>query len=294
MTKSKVRGTIALDFDGVLHANPHYRWPLDAVDLGLIRKAHARGYAVAIMTCNDVTRVAQFLRKSGFRATADTKMTRFGWHEPETVLVTGRKICADFYVDDKAIRYQFGQPYETVFDLVDEREGYRSCPSGRHWGPHGAAGVIPFTVFRGKLYVLLGLRSRHVQKGGTWAGFGGALNFAHEDTWVAATRELHEEVTGLEGNLSDWLDYYVHDCGCGWRYVTFLAEVLAIDPDTESDAWLPEVRVSTGHSSWETDRVAWVRVSDVESRNLHPGFAQTWPELRRRLEGICSREVSAA
>lgn len=291
----KVNGTIAFDFDGVLHENPHYKWPLDAVDLGLLRKAHARGYAVAIMTCNDVTRVARFLRKSGFRAVADTKMTRMHWSDPEAILVTNRKLVADFYVDDKAVRYRFGQPHEVIFDLVTERDGFRACPQGRHWGPHGAAGVIPFTVFRGRTYVLLGLRSKHVNYGGTWSGFGGALNFAHEDTWVAATRELHEETAGLQGNIGDWLDYWVYECpGCGWRYVTFLAEVLAIDPGEDTAAWLPEVRVSTGHSSWETDSVAWMRVDDVHGYALHPGFREAWPELERRLEGICSREVSAA
>lgn len=294
MTKIKVKGTIALDFDGVIHENPHYKWPLDAVDLGLIRKAHARCYAVAIMTCNDVSLVAKFLRQSGFRAVADLKMTRHSWHDPESILVTNRKITADFYVDDKAVRYRFGQSHEVIFDLVDEREGFRSCPHGRHWGADGAAGVVPFTVFRGKTYVLLGLRSRHVNHRGSWAGFGGALNFKNEDTWKAATRELHEEVGGLQGNIGDWLDYYVYKCpGCGWRYVTFIAEVLAIDPDEDTASWLPEVRVSTGHSSWETDSVRWVRVSDVGGYDLHPGFAEAWPELERRLAGICSREVAA-
>jgi ADP-ribose pyrophosphatase YjhB (NUDIX family) len=258
MTKSnrKVKGTVAFDFDGVMHSDPHYRWPLAETDFSLINKVQARGYAAAVMTCNDVSRVAATLRNHGFRAVADVRMSRMYWHDPEAILVTGRKICADFYVDDKAVRYQFGQSHEIVTDLLDEREGYRGCPQGRHWGPHGAAGVLPFTVFRGRLYVLLGLRSRKVNYGGTWACFGGALNFRHEDTWVAATRELHEETSGLEGHVSDWADYYRHDCECGWFYVTFLAEVPCTEPeDNDGPAWLPEVRVSTGHSSWETDSV---------------------------------------
>ncbi len=292
MSKSpkQVRGTVCLDFDGVLHEHRGYRWPLGETDFSLITKAQDRGYAAAVMTCNDVRLVAAALRRQGFRATADVRMVREYWHDPVAVLVTNRKISATLYVDDKAVNYQYGQPAEVVFDALDKAEGFHSCPQGRHWGPDGAAGVLPFTVFRGRLYVLMGLRSKHVQKPGTWGGFGGALDHKYEDTWAAAQRELHEEVDGLGGNVTDWMDYYVHDCeACGWRYVTFLAEVPAADPGEGQDAWLPEVRVNDG---WESDKVRWVRAGDVEGYELHPGFALAWPELRRRLGKVL--EVSAA
>ena len=47
---------------------------------------------------------------------------------------------------------------------------YHSCPGGRHWGPRGAAGILPFAVARdGRVWVLLSHRSRWVQAGDTWS-----------------------------------------------------------------------------------------------------------------------------
>jgi 8-oxo-dGTP diphosphatase len=297
MTRSKrqVKGTVAFDWDGVLSEGGEYHWPLTGLDLTLIHEAHARGYAAAVMTCNDVRLVAAELRRHGIKAAADIAMARCSWHDPVAVLVTGRKISADLYVDDRAVNYRYGQPAEIVLGALDEAGGYHPCPQGRHWGPYGAAGVLPFTVFRGRLYVLLGLRSRHVNAGGCWGGFGGALEYEHEDTWKAAQRELCEEVSGLDGGMDlTWADYYAHECeGCGWRYVTFTAEVATADPGEDGGAWLPEARVSTGHSAWETDRVRWVRAEDVAGYKLHPGFAEAWPSLRRSLERFCGLELAA-
>nr|MDQ2816428.1 NUDIX hydrolase [Actinomycetota bacterium] len=56
----------------------------------------------------------------------------------------------------------------------DER--FHPCSAGRHWGPDGAAGVLPWTVTPdGRSWVLLSHRSPHVQAGGTWSTFGGAI-----------------------------------------------------------------------------------------------------------------------
>ena len=57
------RGTVAFDFDGVLSKGANYHWPLTGLDLTLIREAQDRGYAVAVMTCNDVNLVAAELRR---------------------------------------------------------------------------------------------------------------------------------------------------------------------------------------------------------------------------------------
>lgn len=283
-----VQGTVCFDFDGVLSKGSDYHWPTDELDLSLITEAHERGYAVAVMTCNDVHRVADELRKHGLRVHPDPYMYRASWHDPERVLVTGRKITATAYVDDRAISYRFGQPVSAVFDAVEGLQGYKACPLGRHWGTHGAAGVLPWTSFRGQLYVLLGQRSWLVQTGGTWSAFGGALDEG-EDAWKAAQRELHEEVSGLDYCMSDWSDYYVHQCpSCGWKYTTFLSEVLAVDPEEDRSAWLPEVR--TG--DWETRKLRWVRVSDVENYDLHPGFAEAWPALRKSLERAAAGEAA--
>jgi 8-oxo-dGTP pyrophosphatase MutT (NUDIX family) len=277
-----VSGCVALDFDGVLSKGAGYHWPLTEVNLDLIKLVQDRGYAAAIVTCNDVAKVAAELRRHGLSAVADPHMVRTSWHDRDAVLVTNRKIAASLYVDDKAVCYLYGQPASVVLDALDEREGFRSCPLRRHWGVYGAAGVLPFTVFRGRVYVLLGERGKHVQQGGTWSAFGGALDHEHEDTWDCAVRELHEEVSGLAGNVMDWLDYYTHECeACGWWYVTFLAEVPAVDPAGDADAWLPEARVG---DRLETRRIRWVRVDDVADLDLHPGFAEAWPRLRELLE----------
>jgi hypothetical protein len=51
-------------------------------------------------------------------------------------------------------------------DAADER--FSPCPAGRHWGPRGAAGILPCAVARdGQAWVLLSHRSPHVQRGGT-------------------------------------------------------------------------------------------------------------------------------
>lgn len=285
-----VNGLVAFDFDGVLSKGTRYHWPLDELDLSLIAGAHERGYAVAVMTCNDVTRVAGALRQRGLRVFADVRMTREFWSDPEVVLVTNRKVAAKLYVDDRAVRYQYGQPASVVYDTLDEIEGFRPCPAGRHWGPYGGAGALPWTRFRGQLYVLLGQRSCHVQKPGTWSAFGGALDTRNEDTWAAAQRELGEEVDGLDYCVADWSDYYAYQCpSCGWRYVTFLAEVLATDPGDDRDAWLPRARVG---DRFETDRVRWVRVADVDALELHPGFAEAWPALRRSLEHVAGEQAA--
>lgn len=116
-----VQGTIALDFDGVLHELPGYHWPPAGLDFTLIDQALERGYAVVVMTCNTVELVARLLSEYGFRALADTRMRHMSWHDPDVILVTGRKVCATAYVDDRAIRYAYGEDPAKVWDVLDNR-----------------------------------------------------------------------------------------------------------------------------------------------------------------------------
>ena len=82
----------------------------------------------------------------------------------------------------------------TQQDIPDER--FCPCPAGRHWGPRGAAGILPCAVAHdGGVWVLLSHRSPHVQRGGTWSTFGGAID-AGESAWRAAVRETCEEIRG--------------------------------------------------------------------------------------------------
>lgn len=276
-------GLIAIDFDGVLTPSPEACWPPAEVDLTLIRLAQARGYAVAIMTCNaDVRRVAAELVARGIAAVADPAMSHRSWSDPGTVLVTNRKVIADFYVDDRAVRYRFGDPVPAIFGRAGELAA-APCPRGPHWGAHGAAGVLPWAIWRGRLYVLLGLRGRHVQQPGTWSVPGGALEDG-EDERAAALRELHEEIAGLDG-IELGPGRHARQCpACGWSYATFLAEVPA------RDTGLPAVSpVSRG----ETGIVRWFRAGGVAGLLLHPAFAQAWPELRGWLREEAARQWDA-
>src|SRR5947209_4802578 len=100
------RELVCFDFDGVLSEGRGYHWPLTGLDTGLITEAHERGYAAAVMTCNDVERVARELRRHKIDAIADPHMTHMNWTGGKTgrqVLVTGRKLAAKFYVDDRNI-----------------------------------------------------------------------------------------------------------------------------------------------------------------------------------------------
>ena len=69
------------------------------------------------------------------------------------------------------------------------------CQS-RHWGLHGAAGLLLVRTDLETPCVLLQLRAAWTHGGGTWALPGGALD-SHEDSVTAAAREAHEEA-GIE------------------------------------------------------------------------------------------------
>ena len=52
----------------------------------------------------------------------------------------------------------------------------------------------------GRCWVLLSHRSPHVQAGGTWSTFGGAID-GGETPWDAAVRETSEEMDGIDVGL---------------------------------------------------------------------------------------------
>jgi 8-oxo-dGTP diphosphatase len=153
-------------------------------------------------------------------------------------------------------------------------EHYRDCPAGRHWGPRGAAGILPFVVASdGRAFVLLGLRSRAVQHAGTWSCFGGALD-AGESPWDAAVRECAEEVAGIDPAHGVVAGEHVARCPhCGWSYTTYVVRVFG-------PGYVPEVTVARGRSAWETECVRWTWANKVAGhKRLHPGLAAAWPAL---------------
>ena len=107
-----------------------------------------------------------------------------------------------------------------------EDERFHPCPAGRHWGPRGAAGILPFTVRHGRAWVLLSRRSPHVQHGGTWSCSGGAADEG-ETPWQVAVREASEEISGIDVNPAGIAGEHVWECPaqCGWSYTTFLVAV---------------------------------------------------------------------
>jgi 8-oxo-dGTP pyrophosphatase MutT (NUDIX family) len=151
---------------------------------------------------------------------------------------------------------------------VHDGNGWTRCGRGhRHWGRHGAAGLLIAAPDQaGNPTVLLQQRSWWGSHGGSWGPPGGARD-SHESVVRAALREAIEECAidprpvRVHGVLTD-------DHG-GWTYQTVLAS---------SAAPLAAAAVSE-----ETSEVAWVQVAEVERLRLHPGFAGQWPALRTAL-----------
>lgn len=142
--------------------------------------------------------------------------------------------------------------------------GWVECALGhRHWGLHGAAGLLLHTVDAdGSLRVLLQHRAEWCHHGGTWGLPGGARD-SHETVQEAALREAVEE-TALDAEQVRLRHTCVDDHG-GWSYTTVYADSfarLATVPNEESAA------------------LEWVDADRVSSLPLHPGFSHTWPSVQ--------------
>lgn len=138
-------------------------------------------------------------------------------------------------------------------------DGWVECNCGRrHWGLHGAAGLL--VVREGT--VLLQHRSPTSHNGNTWGLPGGARD-SGETPVEAALREAHEEA-GIDIGLVDVLLGRREDHG-NWTYDTVIATAR---PGLTAYA--------TNHESLE---VRWVPLDDVVEFDLHPSFAKAWPQL---------------
>ena len=143
--------------------------------------------------------------------------------------------------------------------------GWVRCGQGhRHWGRHGAAGLlVRYVDETDTSHVLLQHRAAWSHHGDTWGIPGGARD-SHETFEEAALREAAEECA-LDPALivvrHSW-----HDDHEGWIYVTVQAEV----------ATMHELRPI----GFESADIRWVAEAEVERLPLHPGFAASWPHLR--------------
>lgn len=109
--------TIAVDFDGVIHAYSKgwhdgtiYDPPLPGALDGL--RALMEQHAVFIFTTRDCTQVTEWLMGHGFDAVANTSpggtqtYPRVFWDERGRLLVSNRKLAATAYLDDRAVRFE--------------------------------------------------------------------------------------------------------------------------------------------------------------------------------------------
>jgi 8-oxo-dGTP diphosphatase len=150
-------------------------------------------------------------------------------------------------------------------------DGWVECRCGRrHWGLHGAAGLLLFrTDAQGRVdAVVLQHRAVWSDHGGTWGIPGGALT-PDETPVEGALRESAEEA-GIEPAGVTVVHTEVLDHG-SWSYTTVVGRATGRQSPRATDAESLEVR--------------WVAVEDVAGLPLLPAFAHAWPGLATHLTG---------
>jgi 8-oxo-dGTP pyrophosphatase MutT (NUDIX family) len=155
-------------------------------------------------------------------------------------------------------------------DTRGDGDGWVECAQGhRHWGLYGAAGLLLHRHDGDTDEVLLQHRATWSHHGGTWGLLGGARQ-RDEGAVAAALREAGEE-GGLDAERVTVHGRY-DDAHGRWSYATVLGSAA---PGTQARP--------TGGESLD---VAWVHVEEVVALPLHPGFARSWPWLRRALRPL--------
>lgn len=143
-------------------------------------------------------------------------------------------------------------------------DGWVLCTrcEARHWGVHGAAGLLLVRTDLEPARVLLQLRAAWVHGGGTWALPGGAKD-SHEDSIMAATREANEEA-GIDPSIIEVKHVFGDDHG-NWHYDTVIAHTSAEIHAFEANA--------------ESEDLHWVEIDRVHEYDLHPGLRDSWSRL---------------
>ena len=154
--------------------------------------------------------------------------------------------------------------WQHLYVAFRDGDGWVLCMrcQSRHWGLHGAAGLLLVQTHTEPTSILLQLRATWTHGGGTWALPGGALD-SHEDSISAAAREAYEE-TGIDPTLLHFKAIFSDDHG-NWRYDTVIAH-------TQGD-------VGEFDAHAESEDLRWVPIDEVAQFDLHPGLRATWPEL---------------
>jgi 8-oxo-dGTP pyrophosphatase MutT (NUDIX family) len=142
--------------------------------------------------------------------------------------------------------------------------GWVTCDQGhRHWGRHGAAGLLLRHGSPPKIRVLLQHRAEWTHHGGTWSIPGGARD-SHETAVQAALRETEEEAGVDPAEVK--VNAMIRQEHGRWSYTTVLAEAIN--------------EISFRVAATESIELRWVPVEEVTKLPLHPGFAESWPQLR--------------
>ncbi|MDN4615283.1 NUDIX domain-containing protein [Leifsonia sp. F6_8S_P_1B] len=150
---------------------------------------------------------------------------------------------------------------------MDSGDAWVEGPDGRRfWGRFGAAGLLVHDARRG---ILLQHRADWSHFGGTW-GLPGGARHADETAVEGALREAAEEAAVPPDAVSVLFES-VLDLGF-WSYTTVVAAVTR-----PFEAHMADV---------ESIELRWVPVEQVAELPLHPGFADSWPQLRARLGGL--------
>jgi 8-oxo-dGTP diphosphatase len=145
-------------------------------------------------------------------------------------------------------------------------DGWVVCDLGhRHWGRHGAAGLLLAAPGR----IVLQHRAPRTHEGDTWGLPGGARD-SHEAVVATALREAGEEAA-IDPAAVEPIGLSTVDHG-GWSYTTVVARTLA-----------PVAPVA---ANWESEDVRWCDLDEVDRLPLHPGFAESWPGLRPAVRAI--------
>ncbi|HEX2362803.1 MAG TPA: NUDIX hydrolase [Jiangellaceae bacterium] len=143
----------------------------------------------------------------------------------------------------------------------NDGDGWLECACGRrHWGRHGAAGLM---LIRPDDHVLLQHRAVWSHEGGTWALPGGARS-STESALATALREATEEAAVNPASVNpsnSWVD----DHG-SWSYTTVVAHTRG--------------EVEVGAADPESVELRWVHLDEVAGHALHPAFAAAWPRFR--------------
>lgn len=149
--------------------------------------------------------------------------------------------------------------------LRDPGDAWAVGPDGtKYWGAFGAAGLL---VFHPEAGVLLQHRAEWSHHGGTWGIPGGAIRQG-EEAVAGALREADEEA-GVPADKVVVVFTHVKDLGF-WSYTTVVVEASEVFEPVMGDS--------------ESEALAWVGLDLVDTFDLHPGFATSWPALRERID----------